>query len=243
MAPKRELSREEVEEIRGLWGKQPAAETKKRFGIGSTRLYKIWQGKDVVPASQVANVSLAPPLLQSNKQTNAVAVADVPFVEPMARGQQANAASQLSHTGDGEGQQPNVVDFYERLGRLEARMGQATGQLAEVLALLEEAERDEDKFLDELREEVAEMLEERATHRVLQEKMETRMDLQKLWQMVETAQRWAYLSLAALFVWKVASTTWERCAPPTSSPQAANVSAPGRLQQQKTQPGNSFHMV
>ena len=43
MSPKRELSLEQIQEIRALRDKLPAAEAKKRFGIGSTRLYKIWR--------------------------------------------------------------------------------------------------------------------------------------------------------------------------------------------------------
>ena len=43
MSPKRELSLDQIQEIRALRDKLPAAEAKKRFGIGSTRLYKIWR--------------------------------------------------------------------------------------------------------------------------------------------------------------------------------------------------------
>ena len=43
MIPKRELTQEQTEEIQALWGRLPADEVKKRFGIGSSRLYKIWR--------------------------------------------------------------------------------------------------------------------------------------------------------------------------------------------------------
>ena len=42
MIPKRELTQEQIEEIQALRGRLSADEVKKRFGIGSTRLYKIW---------------------------------------------------------------------------------------------------------------------------------------------------------------------------------------------------------
>ena len=48
MPPKRELSQGQIEEIRALRGQLSAAEAKKRFGIGSTRLYKIWRDKSGV---------------------------------------------------------------------------------------------------------------------------------------------------------------------------------------------------
>ena len=43
MIPKRELTQEQIEEIQALRGRLSAGEVKKRFGIGSTRLYKIWR--------------------------------------------------------------------------------------------------------------------------------------------------------------------------------------------------------
>ena len=58
MIPKRELSQEQIEEIRALRGRLSADEIKKRFGIGSTRLYKIWRDKS---PQQPANPPPPPP--------------------------------------------------------------------------------------------------------------------------------------------------------------------------------------
>ena len=44
MFPKQELSQEQIEEIRALRDQLPAAEAKKRFGIGSSRLYDMARG-------------------------------------------------------------------------------------------------------------------------------------------------------------------------------------------------------
>ena len=43
MIPKRELTQEQIEEIQALRGRLTADEVKKRFCIGSSRLYKIWR--------------------------------------------------------------------------------------------------------------------------------------------------------------------------------------------------------
>ncbi|KAK3764540.1 hypothetical protein RRG08_040561 [Elysia crispata] len=96
MPPKRELSQEQVQEIRSLRGQLPAAEAKKRFGIGTTRLYKIWRS---CPRHEVASplpvVLRAPPLATAS---------------PLAKAPDAG----------GSRVEPTVVDFYNRLDRLEA---------------------------------------------------------------------------------------------------------------------------
>ena len=43
MPEKKALSREEIEEIQSLRGKVSAIDARKRFGIGTTRLYRIWR--------------------------------------------------------------------------------------------------------------------------------------------------------------------------------------------------------
>ena len=43
MPPKRELTAHQIREIKALHGQLPAAEVRKRFGIGTNRVYKIWQ--------------------------------------------------------------------------------------------------------------------------------------------------------------------------------------------------------
>ena len=55
MPPKPELSQGQIEEIQALWGQLSAAEAKKRFDIGSTRLYKIWRDESGVAEQQPAD--------------------------------------------------------------------------------------------------------------------------------------------------------------------------------------------
>ena len=46
MPAKRELSPEEIQEIISLRGVEPAASIRKRFGIGTSRLYRIWKNAE-----------------------------------------------------------------------------------------------------------------------------------------------------------------------------------------------------
>ncbi|MEW8688590.1 MAG: hypothetical protein AB2556_22480, partial [Candidatus Thiodiazotropha sp.] len=88
--------------------------------------------------------------------------------------------------------------------------------LVEVLVEVLASQRDQDVFLDELEDVVKELtttVSQRADalDEARNEQTETRMDLQKVEQMVETAQKWACISLAAILVWKVVGATWKRC--------------------------------
>ena len=158
MIPKRELTQEQIEEIQALRGRLSAGEVKKRFVIGSTRLYKIW--RDVEPAQNVL-------LYGKTAQT------------PI----------------------PTVEDLYKRLEGLEARAEQSTRLLVEVMPqLVHNNEQEEER--DELEEECEE-----------EAQTETRMDIQKVGQIVETAQKWTHLSLAGILVWKVVRATLERRKP------------------------------
>ena len=46
MPAKRELSPEEIQEIISLRGVESAASIRKRFGIGTSRLYRIWKNAE-----------------------------------------------------------------------------------------------------------------------------------------------------------------------------------------------------
>ena len=169
MPPKRELSPEQVQEIHSLRGQLPAAEAKKRFGIGTTRLYKIWRD------------GTTPPLEP--------AVASPLPVVPRATASSPDA---------GCSQLPTVADFYSRLDRLEARAEQATNLLVQVLAQLSKDDDSKSDILEELladeqQQEIAEQVRE-----TRHEQTEVRMDLQKVGQAVEAAQKWAYISIAAV---------------------------------------------
>ncbi|KAK3776399.1 hypothetical protein RRG08_023752 [Elysia crispata] len=193
MPPKRELSQEQVQEIRSLRGRLPAAEAKKRFGIGTTRLYKIW--RSCPPRHEVASplpvVLRAPP--------------------PLAKAPDA----------DGSRVEPTVVDFYNHLGRLEAIVEQATNLLVQALAQLPKDDNSDllEELLADEQQEIAEQL--RETHH---EQAETRMDLQKVGQVV--------------LVWKVVAATWNRCTPPQQKPPLA------LLQEARNAgPGDPFYMA
>ena len=219
MPPKRELSQEQVQEIRSLRGQLPAAEAKKRFGIGTTRLYKIW--RSCPPRHEVAS----PVILR------APSLAGPPGAGALASGSRVK---------------PTVVDFYNRLDRLEARVEEASRLLVQALAQLPKD--DDSDLLEELladeQQEIAEQLRE-----TRHEQAETRMDLQKVGQVVETAQNWAYISIAAVFVWKVVAATWNRCTPPTprqeSQPQKPPQAGSLALLQEAERaiPGDPFYMA
>ena len=241
MPSKRELSPEQVQEIRSLRGQLPAAEAKKRFGIGTTRLYKIWRDGTSPPAGTPAG-ALDPPLAGSlagaPAGTPAGTLAGAPAgplagslvkASPLARvfagppaGPLAKSLAKLPDAGGScvESQNynrmgPTAADFLGRLDRLEARVEEASRLLVQALAQLPKD--DDSDVLEELlvdeQQEIAEQLRE-----TRHEQAETRMDLQKVGQVVETAQNWAYISIAAVIVWKVVTATWNRCTPLLSEP-------------------------
>ncbi|KAK3781648.1 hypothetical protein RRG08_029310 [Elysia crispata] len=187
MPTKRELSPEQVEEIHSLRGQLPAAEVKKRFGIGTTRLYRIWRDGDSPTAG-----ALDPPL-------------DPPLAGPLAGS--LVKASPLAGAPAGPPAEPTAADFLDRLDRLEARVEEASRLLVQALAQLPKD--DDSDVLEELlvdeQQEIAEQLRE-----TRHEQAETRLDLQKVGQAVETAQNWAYISIAAVLVWRVFAATWNR---------------------------------
>ncbi|MEW8688727.1 MAG: hypothetical protein AB2556_23165, partial [Candidatus Thiodiazotropha sp.] len=116
---------------------------------------------------------------------------------------------------------PTVEDFYKRLEGLESKAEQSTRMLTEVLVEVLASQRDQDVFVNELGDAVKELTitgsqRADALKEARDEQTETRMDLQKVEQMVEMAQRWAYISLAAILVWKVIGATWKRCMPVAS---------------------------
>ena len=140
--PKRELSLDDIQEILALRDKLPAAEVKKRFGIGTTRLYKIWRDESAEPSGGGS-------------------------LEPEQAGPQSLLPSRAAA--------PTLENFYDRLGRLESRVEQATGLLVEALAQLAQRDDPASKLLDDLQEEIEETAEE--VQEARDEQTETRMDL------------------------------------------------------------------
>ena len=258
MSPKRELSLDQIQEIRALRDKLPAAEAKKRFGIGSTRLYKIWRDAEpsgpLEPAGPQSLLPAAAPTVEDiydrlgRLESHAAQATGRPL-EPAQAGPQSLLSSAA----------PTIEDFYNRLGRLESRAEQATGLLVEVLEQL--AQRDDP--LDELQEEMLPMVAETAeeVQEARDEQTETRMDLRE---MAKTAQTWIYNSFAVLVAWKVAVHTWNQCTPALdgttvgrdnagSAPQDEELVAVAEQQQQHdkhipntwvcAKPGNPHYMV
>ena len=218
MPSKRELSPEQVQEIRSLRGQLPAAEAKKRFGIETTRLYKIWQDGDSPLAGPPAG-ALDPPLAGALTGPLAGTPARV-FAGPPA----------------GPPAEPTAADFLDRLDRLEARVEEASRLLVQALAQLPKD--DDSDVLEELlvdeQQEIAEQLQE-----TRHEQAETRMDLQKVGQVVETAQNWAYISIAAVIIWRVVTATWNR-GTPRQKPQPQN---PQPKEVESAKPGHPFYMA
>ena len=67
-------------------------------------------------------------------------------------------------------------------------------------------------WLDKLEDALSDLAPQRVEE-ARREQTEAGMDLQKAGQLAETAQKWAYLSLAAMLVWKVVGATWKQCTP------------------------------
>ena len=237
MPSKRELSPEQVQEIRSLRGQLPAAEAKKRSGIGTTRLYKIWRDGDSPLAGPPAG-ALDPPL-------------DPPLAGPLAGAPAGPLAGSLVKVSPlagtparvfaGPPAEPTAADFLDRLDRLEARVEEASRLLVQALAQLPKD--DDSDVLEELlvdeQQEIAEQLRE-----TRHEQAETRMDLQKVGQVVETAQNWAYISIAAVIIWRVVTATWNRGTPRQNpQPQKPQPQNPQPKEVESAKPGHPFYMA
>ncbi|KAK3787929.1 hypothetical protein RRG08_008948 [Elysia crispata] len=228
MPSKRELSPEQVQEIRSLRGQLPAAEAKKRFGIGTTRLYKIWRD-GTSPLAGTPAGALDPPLAGAPAGPLAGSLVKA---SPLA----GTPARVFAGPPAGPPAEPTAADFLDRLDRLEARVEEASRPLVQALAQLPKD--DDSDVLEELlvdeQQEIAEQLRE-----TRHEQAETRMDLQKVGQVVETAQNWAYISIAAVIIWRVVTATWNR-GTPRQNPQPQN---PQPKEVESAKPVHPFHMA
>lgn len=128
-------------------------------------------------------------------------------------------ANELDDTAPIPREVPTVQDFYVRMGKLEAGVQNAE-LLKEVLERMAVSSpssttgpvRDMEEIVDELLEEEPQDEElEVLVEDVAEQQQKTRMDLQKVGQLVEQVQRWTYLSLAAVLVWRVVGTTLRNC--------------------------------
>ena len=59
MPPAKELSQADIAEIVALRGVEPAAVVRKRFGIGTSRLYRIWKNAEANGQAPVAQAPAA----------------------------------------------------------------------------------------------------------------------------------------------------------------------------------------
>ena len=161
-------------------------EVKKRFCIGSSRLYKIWRDET---ADRVKRKALPP----ADRVTRAADHVTENALPPPTSLRRRTAASYPTE----KSRQSKTSTISRRASRL----------LLEVMAqLVHNTELEEER--DELEEEREEDREEREEER----EEEIRMD---------TAQKWAYISIAAILVWKIVGATWKQCAPSVQEQTAA----------------------
>ena len=208
MPLKRELSPGQVQEIQALRGRLPANEVKKRFGIGSTRFYEIWRGKPVAVVSQPhaspsEPAALPLPLPSEEEEPDSTLRRNAQNLLPIGE----------TNVGAEPREHATVEDFYKRLEGLESQAEQSTRMLTEVLVEVLASRKDRDVFLDELGDVVKELPHSVATRRRAEGGPRRADRDQDGPPDVETAQRWAYISLAAILVWKVVGATWKRCFP------------------------------
>ena len=96
MPEKRELSPEEIQEIISLRGVEPAASIRKHFGIGTSRLYRIWKNAErereaAAEAAPVANAAPANAAAANAAAANAAAPAAAAANAAAAEAASANA--------------------------------------------------------------------------------------------------------------------------------------------------------
>ena len=89
--------------------------------------------------------------------------------------------------------------------------------LEEMLAQLDRNDA-HDVFLDKLEDALSDLAPQRVEG-ARREQTEAGKDLQKAGQLGEMAQKWAYLSLAAMLIWKVVGATWKQCTPVAAPPE------------------------
>ena len=130
MPPTKELSQADIAEIVALRGVEPASIVRKRFGIGTSRLYRIWKNAEAAGQAPVANGQAAQ--------------------APVANGSATPGQTALAPAG------ADVAVLLQTLGRVEAQMG----RLEKQQALLLEAQEGHYEDLEELEGTVDQAIEE-----------------------------------------------------------------------------------
>ena len=162
MPPAKELSKAEIQEIVSLRGVEPAVDVRKRFGIGTSRLYRIWKNAEASgqTAKQVAPAGNG----QASKQVAPAANGKGQAAKQVALGANGVAAPSNGNvkTAPGTGQTTlapagaDVAVLLQTLGRVEAQMG----RLEKQQALLLEAQEGHYEDLEELEGTVDQAIEE-----------------------------------------------------------------------------------
>ena len=140
MPEKKELSQQEIEEIQSLRGKISPSEARKRFGIGTSRLYRIW--KSAAEKKVEENTELQKEKVEKATADSPTTVEDI-----------ANIATNLS---------VSVANMHKLLQntavRIESMQKENGEALLEILSLLDTEE--EDNVVDKIEEEVVDNVEE-----------------------------------------------------------------------------------
>ena len=225
MPPKWELSQGQIEEIRALRGQLSAAEAKKRFGIGSTRLH--------------GATSLV--LLRNSLRPSSFGSASAPqCTKPLALRRSCKATT-TSPEAD-----------CRRLLQNAGRTRVPTRALYEIAGPVGKQQRPR-----RLSRRAGGYCEGTSHHSVETRRHAgggpPRADRDQDGQMVETAQKWTYISLAAILVWKVVGATWKRCTPVAvgrdvvqqqeKQGHTAAPPPPPVVAEQRAKPGDPFYMA
>ena len=229
MPQAKELSEADIQEILSLRGKMPPTEIRKRFGIGNTRMYRIWKngGEDSDPAAAVANRQAPTP----NGKGQAAATPGT----GTGTGQTtlgANGKETLAPAGANS--QTIDAAVLQALGRIEEQMG----RLEQKQALLLEAQEGHYEDVEELEGTVEEIAE--AETNILDSleagSQQARTTAENLFAVAKAA-RDTRLVLAAfgglalllwVLSWKVLGVAPAKVSSPTPTPTPEEESAPAK---------------
>ena len=157
----KELSQADIQEIRSLRGKMPQAEIRKKFGIGTSRLYRIWNNGEenssqaaaaAAAKGQAATLGASAPADANGKEARAPAGANGKEVRAPA-GQAATPGKTA-----GANSQRTDAAVLLALGRIEEQLG----RLEKQQALLLDAQESHYEDVEELEDTVEQIAEDGA---------------------------------------------------------------------------------
>ena len=106
MPPAKKLSAEEIREIVAVRGKESPASIRKRFGIGTTRLYRIWKDASAVepkPTQNKPGITGTEPGTTETEQTSELLYQILDNVQDLQKNMDLLLGVQESHFEDVEG--------------------------------------------------------------------------------------------------------------------------------------------